>query len=92
MLGFDTTMKGRFRRACIRCARRIGRRERVKFAEENKASVDNGGRPFLEVLERNLRGRSFHPHLTRSAKLRGCRAWLASPATSSSAIVVELGG
>jgi methylphosphotriester-DNA--protein-cysteine methyltransferase len=41
-------MKGRFRNACIRCASRIGRRERVKFAEENNASLESGGRPCLE--------------------------------------------
>jgi methylphosphotriester-DNA--protein-cysteine methyltransferase len=43
-------MKGRFRRACIRCASRIGRRERVKFAEENRASVERGGRPCLREI------------------------------------------
>jgi methylphosphotriester-DNA--protein-cysteine methyltransferase len=40
-------MNGRFRKACIRCARRIGRRERVKFADENNAAAERGGRPCL---------------------------------------------
>jgi hypothetical protein len=40
-------MKGRFRRACIRCASRIGSKSRVKFADEKRASFDNGGRPCL---------------------------------------------
>jgi methylphosphotriester-DNA--protein-cysteine methyltransferase len=47
MLGFDTTMKGRFRRAWMRCASRMGKRERVKLADENSASVERGGRPCL---------------------------------------------
>jgi hypothetical protein len=50
MLGFDTTIKGRFRRAWIRCASRIGRRERVKLADENKASVESGGGPCLSTI------------------------------------------
>ena len=45
MLGFDTTMKGRFRSACMRCASRIGRRESVKLAEERRVSAERGGRP-----------------------------------------------
>lgn len=40
-------MNGRFRSAWMRWARRMGRRERVKFADENNASVDRGGRPCL---------------------------------------------
>jgi mevalonate pyrophosphate decarboxylase len=47
MLGFDTTMNGRFLRACIRCARRIGRRDRVKLAEVKRAGAGSGGRPCL---------------------------------------------
>jgi hypothetical protein len=43
-------MKGRFLRDCIRCAKRMGRRERVKFAEEYNASVERGGRPCLSSL------------------------------------------
>lgn len=49
IFGLDTTMKGRLRRACIRCARRIGRRERVKLADENSASSESGGLPSLAV-------------------------------------------
>lgn len=48
IFGLETTMKGRFLRLSIRCARRIGRRERVKLADEKRASVDSGGRPCLE--------------------------------------------
>ena len=44
-------MKGRFLRLSIRCARRIGRRERVKLADEKRASVESGGRPCLQVCE-----------------------------------------
>ena len=40
-------MNGRLRRACMRCARRTGIRERVKFAEEKRFSVVSGGRPCL---------------------------------------------
>lgn len=47
MCGFDTTMKGRFRSAWIRCARRTGSSESVKFADESNASTDNGGWPCL---------------------------------------------
>jgi methylphosphotriester-DNA--protein-cysteine methyltransferase len=56
-------MKGRFRRACIRCASRIGRRESVKFAEENKASVERGGRPCLRGI---VSAPSIHKGRTRS--------------------------
>ena len=52
MCGFETTMNGRFRRACIRCASRIGRRLSVKFAEENRASKESGGRPCLTLGSR----------------------------------------
>ena len=45
--GFETTMKGRLRNAWMRCARRMGRRERVKFAEERREEVERGGRPWL---------------------------------------------
>jgi hypothetical protein len=47
MLGFETTINGRFRRDWIRCARRMGKRDRVKLAEQKRASVDSGGRPCL---------------------------------------------
>ena len=50
MCGLDTTIKGRFRRAWMRCARRMGRRERVKFAEERRADWERGGRPWLEEI------------------------------------------
>ena len=50
MFGFDTTMNGKFRRDWIRWANRMGRRERVKLAEENNASVESGGRPCLESV------------------------------------------
>lgn len=40
-------MNGRLRRACMRCARRTGRRDRVKFAEEKRVSAVRGGRPCL---------------------------------------------
>lgn len=56
MFGFETTIYGRFRRAWIRWARRIGRRERVKFAEEKRASVLRGGRPCLACELGLIRG------------------------------------
>lgn len=48
----------------------------MKFADENNAFSERGGRPSL----------------TKSAKLRECNFSLARLATSSSAMVVELGG
>ncbi len=42
-------MNGRFRRACSRCASRTGNRDKVKFAEEKRASADSGGRPCLQT-------------------------------------------
>ena len=38
-------MKGRLRKAWMRWARRMGRSERVKLAEEKRASLVRGGRP-----------------------------------------------
>ena len=38
-------MKGRLRRAWIRWATRMGRRERVKLAEEKRVDAERGGRP-----------------------------------------------
>lgn len=34
----------------MRWARRMGRRERVKFAEVNKVDAESGGRPCLEIV------------------------------------------
>lgn len=74
-------MYGRFRSAWIRFAKRIGRSERVKLAEEYNASVDRGGRPCLqgfsqisrEYKRRHLIGIEIaEAYLTRSAKLREC--------------------
>src|SRR5205814_853374 len=42
-----TTMKGRLRRARMRWARRMGRRERVKLADERSEASESGGRPCL---------------------------------------------
>jgi hypothetical protein len=47
MWGFETTMKGRFRKDRMRCARRAGSIERVKFAEVRSCCVVRGGRPCL---------------------------------------------
>lgn len=41
-------MNGRLRRDSMRCASRMGSRDRVKFAEENSASTESGGRPCLK--------------------------------------------
>ena len=71
MLGFATTMKGKFRRRCIRCARRAGRSDKVKFADARRAPSDRGGLPCL----------------TRSAKVSGLRGRLASRLISWSDIV-----
>ena len=51
-------MKGKFRRARTRCARRMGINEEVKFAEARRASVDNGGRPCLFDDKYNSQQRS----------------------------------
>ena len=53
MLGFDTTMKGRFRSACMRWANLAGKSDRVKLAEESRASAESGGRPCLQARIRN---------------------------------------
>lgn len=45
-------MNGRLRRAWMRCARRTGRRDRVKFAEEKRVSAERGGRPCLHLAIR----------------------------------------
>lgn len=50
MFGFATTMYGRLRRAWIRWARRTGRRESAKLAEERRDSDERGGRPCLHVV------------------------------------------
>ena len=34
----------------MRWARRIGRRERVKFAEANRVEAESGGRPCLGIV------------------------------------------
>ena len=85
-------MKGRFRKACIRCAKRIGRSDRVKLADWNNAFSDSGGRPCLKRSACWTATRTDALYLTKSARLKACRDWLAKPATSSSAIVVVLGG
>ena len=72
----------------------MGSRERVKFAEENNALAESGGRPCLTL------GQSFNPkatggwqwqYFTRSAKLRECNGWLTRAAISSSATDAVLG-
>jgi hypothetical protein len=75
----------------MRCARRTGRRESVKFAEEKSASVDKGGRPCLGKSVHILLTTALIPYLTRSTKLRAYNGLLARLDTSSSAIEVELG-
>lgn len=50
-------MNGRLRRACMRCARRTGRRDKVKFAEEKSFSAVRGGRPCLYLPIREHSGR-----------------------------------
>lgn len=92
MFGFETTIKGRLRRACIRCASRTGSKSRVKLADEKRASLDNGGRPFLHYGLVSVDKNRQRTHFTRSAKLNLCKGLLASLARSSSAIVIELGG
>ena len=52
-------MNGRLRRACMRCARRTGRRDRVKFAEEKRVSAERGGRPCLYLAVRQYSGRRY---------------------------------
>lgn len=56
MLGFETTMYGRFRSAWIRFARRIGSRDRVKLAEERRERSLSGGRPCLSVRQSIIQG------------------------------------
>lgn len=43
-------MKGRLRSAWIRCASRMGRRDRVKLAEVKRADAERGGRPCLLLI------------------------------------------
>lgn len=38
----------------MRCARRIGMSERVKFAEARRASVERGGGPCLESMRQDV--------------------------------------
>ena len=52
-------MNGRLRRACMRCARRTGRRDRVKFAEEKRVSSVRGGRPCLYLAIRKHSRRRY---------------------------------
>lgn len=40
-------MKGRLRSFRTRCASRAGRSDRVKLAEDSRASSDSGGLPYL---------------------------------------------
>lgn len=40
-------MKGRFRNAWIRCARRAGKWDSVKLADDINAASDKGGGPCL---------------------------------------------
>jgi hypothetical protein len=47
MLGFDTTMKGKFRSDWMRCARRAGKIRRVKLADARSCAVVRGERPCL---------------------------------------------
>ena len=52
-------MNGRLRRAWMRCARRTGRSDKVKLAEEKRVSAVRGGRP---CLYRPVRARSRLRH------------------------------
>jgi hypothetical protein len=84
-------MNGRLRSAWMRCAKRIGRRESVKFAEENRASADRGGRPCLiDCYEYTSNQKWVLSHLTKSARLSVYSGLLAKLDTSSSAIEAEL--
>ena len=82
-------MNGRLRRAWIREANRAGRRDCVKFAEANNASLDRGGRPCLDNEKFELMSRMkdsvqyLKPYLRRSAKVSRRRGLEASKATSS---------
>ena len=62
--GFETTMNGRFRRACSRCANLTGKRDKVKLAEEKRSMVERGGRPCLHSVSKWIKiglGRDFLP-------------------------------
>ena len=62
------------------------------MADEHNASVVRGGRPCLEDCQLSVHVGGGVKYFTRSARLRACSGWFARLATSSSAIVVELGG
>lgn len=79
-------MNGRLRSDWIRCARRMGSNERVKLAEEKRASVGSGGRPWLPSRSDGPRavGVGVRTYRTRSARVKGCNGCAASRATWSS--------
>lgn len=84
-------MKGRFRRDWMRCARRAGRMESVKFAELKRAWLESGGRPCLLRKwsdQDNFVKLYWGVYLTRSARVKGCSGRDASCAISSSVTVL----
>ena len=84
-------MKGRFRRACIRWARRAGSSERVKFAEDRREASRKGGLPCLSNVSQEAT-QHLRAYLTRSASVSGRRGLAASLYISSSEIVAFVGG
>jgi hypothetical protein len=86
-------MKGRLRRLWTRWASLAGSRDSVKFAEDNRASSDSGGRPYLGGHCQWQSGVCFlQTDLTRSAKVNGLRGLAASLLISSSGICALDGG
>ena len=86
-------MNGRLRRACIRCARRTGRRDKVKFAEEKRVSAVRGGRPCLYLSIRE-RSRLRHWELSGSVPNKiGKRQWVQRPrGQASDLIIIDIDG
>lgn len=58
----------------------MGSKERVKFAEEKRASVESGGRPWLYSISYHRREK-VNTYRTRSVKANGCNGLAASLAT-----------
>lgn len=71
----------------MRCAKRMGRRERVKFAEVMRASADRGGLCLMvDGQQSKLTENDHSPYLTKSARQSEYKGLLAKLETSSSAI------
>jgi hypothetical protein len=76
----------------MRWARREGKRDKVKFAEESRAASLSGGLPCLIQVSQGTLNDLEPAYLTRSARVRGRRGFAASLYISSSDTVALVGG